>query len=196
MTSRFWGDRRGPWFRWHPAAAVLVAAGLFAGVFGVRLLVADQHEPVSVLYVLPIALLAVAFGLRGGIAGATTGVLLLWGWAAVENASLSLVGWASRVTAMALLGVLLGAAVDRLAEASRVERLLLAARLREREAAEISDSIIQGMAAAKWLLESGRLADSERVLTQTIEASQELVVGLLHDSQDASRLVVSRSLLS
>lgn len=49
---------------------VFVTAALFLGVFTLRMLVDDAVDPYSMLYVLPVALAATAFGERAGILGA------------------------------------------------------------------------------------------------------------------------------
>jgi hypothetical protein len=90
------------------------------------------------------------------------------------------------------LGALVGDASDRQRRVAEVERQLLVAELRAREAAEINDSIIQNLAAAKWSVESGNCARGLEVLTDTILTAEALVDGLLHDrsfhSADLHRL--------
>ena len=80
---------------------------------------------------------------------------------------------------MLLLGVLLGSAADRLRAAAEVEKALVGARLRVREAAEINDSIIQGLSVAKWWLEAGDRDRGLALLTETIETTEALVGDLL-----------------
>ena len=49
-------------------ALSLASAGvLFVGIFGLGILVDDPAEAIAVLYVLPIALVAVRFGTAGGV---------------------------------------------------------------------------------------------------------------------------------
>jgi hypothetical protein len=52
-----------PWFHRRPGLTIAVASALYAIVLGLRLLVAAP-EPITLLFCFPIALLAVAFGLR------------------------------------------------------------------------------------------------------------------------------------
>src|SRR3954470_24467098 len=60
---------------------LLAAAGIaFALIFGLAFWVDDPREAITVLYVLPIALCALALGLRAGLIAAclATGLLALW----------------------------------------------------------------------------------------------------------------------
>lgn len=182
MVSRSPGSRLSiPWFGTHRAWAAAVVVALFLGVFVLRLAVEGADEVVSLFYVLPIALAAMTWGLRGGLLGAGAGVSLVVAWSVIDDVSFSALGWSTRVVPLALLGVLLGLAADGLEQARLTERELLATQLREREAAEINDSIIQGLVAAKWLVESGECERSVVYLAESIERTQALVADLLRD---------------
>jgi hypothetical protein len=182
MTSPL-GRRRlsVPWFGLHRSWAAAVAGLLFVGVFVLRLVVDQPEDVVSLFYVLPIALMAMTWGLRGGVIGAGTGVVLIVLWSAIDDVDISLLGWTTRVLTLVLLGTLLGLAADGLEAAHITERELLATQLREREAAEINDSIIQGLVAAKWLIESGEPDRGVVYLAESIERTQALVGDLLRD---------------
>lgn len=173
------GGRSGPWFHHHPGTAAGVAAALFAVVFAVRMGVDGTHEPISVLYILPIALLAMAFGLRTGIAAGTAGVGLLAVWAFESGASLTPLGWLSRATPLLVLGALIGVASDRLRAAAHRERRAAAVALFQREAAEVNDEIVQGLAATKWVLESGDAERGLAMLEANLVAAQDLVTRTL-----------------
>jgi hypothetical protein len=54
--------------------------------------------------------------------------------------------------------------------------------VRHRQAVEINDTLIQGMAAAKWALEVGQLESAAATLDQTIRLGQQLVSGLIRDA--------------
>ena len=62
-----------PWYRSHARAAVVLSAGLFVAVTAFHVYVNGTGEAVDILYALPIALLAMSFGLRGGLTGAAVG---------------------------------------------------------------------------------------------------------------------------
>ena len=171
-----------PWFRVHRGAAAGVSVALFAGVSGLRLAVDDPAEPVTLLFCLPIALLAVTFGRRvGTFAGAAAIALVaLWTW--TVGVQLSPLGWVSRAVPMLLLGVLLGDAVERLLSYERERVTVEAVALRHREAVEINDSIVQHLAAAKWAIEAGRNDRALEILGGTVESAQRIVSELLRDT--------------
>jgi signal transduction histidine kinase len=180
--SRVPEDRLVPWFRQRPGWALGVAAALFVIVFAARLLAGDAEDAVSLLYALPVALVAVSFGRRAGITAGLLGVLLVVVWAVAVDADMSLVGWASRVVPLLLLGGLVGDASDRLADAESQRRELESAAQRQRDAVEINDTLIQGMAATKWALEAGRYDAGLRTLEETIQLGERLVSKLMRDS--------------
>ncbi len=94
-------------------ATIALAFALFAGICVLRARdpnVADAHE---VLFVLPIALLAIRFGLRGGLAGGLLAIVLTVMWDILNAvAVLTVEGYVVRGIAFVLLGTLLGIFVD------------------------------------------------------------------------------------
>lgn len=168
-----------PWFRDRPRLTVTVAGVLFVGVFALRLSVGDPSDAINMLYTLPVALIALAFGRRAGLAAGLLAVGLVVAWVLLRDVDLSPLGWASRVIPVLLLGGLLGDASDRLRVANARRNALEAAAQREREAVEINDTLVQGMAAAKWSIEAGRHDSGLATLTETIELGHQLVSDLL-----------------
>jgi hypothetical protein len=171
-----------PWFRRWPAATVGVASALFLGIFVVRVTVGSPEDAVSMLFVLPIALLAVGFGLRGGVVAGLVGTCLIATWAVLDDISFSAIGWASRVTPLLLLGGLLGYAVDRLRRAEDEQLALELAAARQRDAIEINDMIVQGISAAKWALEAGDTDRALAIVEETSRHGHQLVSELLRDA--------------
>lgn len=170
---------RGPWFREHPTAVLAVASVLFGAVLCLRLLAGGPVDAYSLLYVLPVALVAMSSGLRAGVVAGLVAVALMALWAVVNEVALGPAGWASRVVPLLLLGLLLGDASDRLARADAERRRLEAAALLHREAIEINDSLVQGMVAAKWSLEAGQTDAGLRTLSETITRAHALVSGMV-----------------
>src|ERR1039458_7742734 len=86
-----WAVLDGP----QTVAIVLV---LFAGVYVLQAKDANPADALEVLYVVPIALLALRFGLRGGLVGALVGLALIvvWDLAAgeLDVTVLGNLGWA------------------------------------------------------------------------------------------------------
>ena len=101
----------------------VAAAVLFAAILGFRATYAHNADASLVLFVVPIALCAIEFGARGGLAAALFGFLLLVGWDVVSTDNLGSVGIATRSTAYLIVGGLLGRFVDeRRALEAKVER--------------------------------------------------------------------------
>lgn len=173
---------RGPWFRARPRAALVVAGVLFVAVLAVRFVVQDPVEAVSLLYVLPVALVALAFGRRAGMSAGLLAVVLLVLWVLVAGVELSVVGWLSRLIPLVLLGWLLGDASDRLEAAESRSVALEAAAQRHRDATEVNDTLVQGMAAARWALQAGRAETALRTLEETLDLGHQLVSELLRDA--------------
>lgn len=171
-----------PWFREQPRWTLAVAGVLYTAVFALRVTMGGPTDAVNMLYALPIALVALAFGRKAGIAAGLLAVALVAIWAVTSDADLSALGWASRVIPLLLLGGLLGDASDRLAEADRRERLLEAATQRHRDATEVNDTLVQGMAAAKWSLEAGRNDAALKTLDETLTLGHELVSKLMREA--------------
>jgi hypothetical protein len=178
---------RDPWFRRHPALALAVAGILFAGVLGLRLFFGSPVDAYSMLYALPVALVATTFGLRGGTVAGLIAVGLTVLWAMTQSVHLTPTGWASRVLPLLLLGLLLGHATDRERRAQEGHRKLEAAALLHREAIEINDSLVQGMAAAKWSFESGQVETGTRILDSTIADAHDLVSELIRRADMGAR---------
>lgn len=169
----------GPWFWLRPVLAIGVSGALFAGIMVLRWTVGGVEDAISMLYVLPVALLALTFGLWAGIGAGLLAVSLLALWVVTADESLSAMGWLSRATPLLLLGVLVGAAADRIRDANEAERRAAEVALLQREAAEINDRVLQQMAAAKWMLEAGRTDDGVDILASTMDTAQQLVARML-----------------
>jgi PAS domain S-box-containing protein len=92
---------------------ILVALALFAGIYLLQSRDINPNDAEEVLYVVPIMLLALRFGLRGGLSGALVGLALIgaWDWQG-QDFGLSATGYLSWTITFVLLGVLLGAFVD------------------------------------------------------------------------------------
>jgi glucose-6-phosphate-specific signal transduction histidine kinase len=171
-----------PWFQRRPRLAVLVSAVLFVAVFAMRVTVGDAADAISMLYALPITLLAIARGFRAGLLAGVLGVTLAVAGIRVDGFHLSWIGWASRVVPLLLVGCLLGDASDRLRRAEIERRMSAAAAMRHRQAIEVNDRLVQGMAAVKWSLEAGRVTAGLDTLTQTLTEGHQLVSALLRDA--------------
>lgn len=97
-------------------AALVSAVALFALVLALRMSVdpQDAGNGLSMLYVLPTALLAVRYGLRGGLSGAFVSTLLLGAYLLGGDIAVGAVGWASRIFVFCVVGLGLGLYADQL----------------------------------------------------------------------------------
>lgn len=181
FTSLLLGER--PWFQVHRGVALAVAGGLYLAVLIGSATIPHGYQ-VDMLYALPVALVAVTFGRRGGaVAAMAAGALF-------AVSADSVVGWATGTVAIALLGLLLGDATDRIIgderrarrEALEKERLE-EERRRHQEALTLHDSVVQGLAAAIWMLDIGSSEGALAALTSTMGVAQHLVSGLLGPEQ-------------
>lgn len=179
LQTRASGPGAGPWFWLRPTLAIGVSAVLFVAIIVLRWTVGGAEDSISMLYVLPVALLALGFGCRAGLAAGVAAVGLLVLWVVTSGESLSVLGWLSRATPLLLLGALTGAAADRIRAAAAAERRSAAAALLQREAAEINDHVLQQMAAIKWMIEAGHHDAGIELLETTMETAQDLVSRML-----------------
>ena len=155
---------------------------LFAGVFAAPLLIGDPIGAAADLYVFPVALVAFAFGARAGVGAGALGAVLMAlppGEAGVDQ---SMLGWMARALAIVLIGLVVGDASDRLAAAQRLRVDVVVATERHREAIEINDGLVQGMAAAKWQLEAGRDSAALETLTDVLATGEQLVSKLIREA--------------
>lgn len=184
-----------PWFRRRPRLTAAVGAVLFVAVAGGRVALGDDASVgLAMLYALPVSLIAMAWGRVAGVVAGLVAVGLLIGWAGVAGVEMTWLGWISRIVPLLLIGFLLGDASERLNRAED-ERLRQEAReLRHRQAVEINDSLVQGMAAAKWSLEAGRIDTGLAALEETLDQGQKLVSELIRDAEtlDADTLEAGR----
>jgi PAS domain S-box-containing protein len=94
-------------------ATIALALALFLITFVLRESDANAANADEVLFIVPIALLALRFGLRGGLPAALFALALIVTWDMLDgDAALSVWGYAIRGIAFLLLGVLLGSFVD------------------------------------------------------------------------------------
>jgi signal transduction histidine kinase len=169
----------------------MVTAAMFAAVTALRLTGSDETDATGLLYALPVALAAMAFGRVVGTTAAMSAAGLLVAWAAGHpEVSLSALGWAARVVPLVLLGVLVGAAADAVEEAAADRLALAVAAARRRDAAEVHDEILQRLTVAKWRLEAGSGDDAAALLDEAMSQAQHLVSSLLEDVDLDDRLRV------
>lgn len=101
------------------AQVIAVAAFLFAVVFVVR---AFEHDPVfgaHLFYIIPVLLLALRFGIRGGLIGATVAMALFVVWTLVDEDPIDLETWLSPAFTVFIVGALVGYLAESLTRSER-----------------------------------------------------------------------------
>src|SRR3954454_4304109 len=91
----------------------IVAGAMFLVILVLKLLITEPGWGFPLLYDIPVALLAVSFGVRGGLAGALIGMACFAIGDSVAEVHTNAAGSLSRGLTFAVLGVLLGAFSDR-----------------------------------------------------------------------------------
>jgi diguanylate cyclase (GGDEF)-like protein len=84
------------------------AACLFAGIFGLRLAITNPTEAILLLFALPIALLAVSFDERAGVAAAALSLSLMWLWSRLRGVEVGALTYLARGVTFFVLGGVLG----------------------------------------------------------------------------------------
>lgn len=106
--------------------AVAIAALLFVAVTAVRLTLTSVADAYSLLYVLPIVLVALAHGCAGGLAAAALAMALVGVWTQLDDVALSFAGYLTRAIAFFVLGGVVGHETDRLRRVCAEQEKLLA----------------------------------------------------------------------
>jgi PAS domain S-box-containing protein len=100
-------------------SVILVAVALFAAVTGLRYATSDPGDATTLLFAVPIALVAVETGLVGGALAAGASFASFAIWTAVENADIEPLGFFSRAVSFGVVGALVGMFADRSRVAQR-----------------------------------------------------------------------------
>ncbi len=102
--------------RWPTLGAretIAVALVLFAAVFGLRLADANAGDAEGVLYIAPIGVIALRFGLRGALAGALVALGLVVAWGELSgDVHLLTIGYLTRSLALVAVAIILGTFVE------------------------------------------------------------------------------------
>lgn len=193
--------------RRHAPKSPVVAAGvivvLMIAVTVLRWFLDGAAQAAAVLYVVPISLSALRFGRRGGAIAAGCGMTAFIVLELVRaTGDLDVTGFVGPPLAMALMGGLVGylseAAAHNEAVRSLQERHLAELRQARTAVLEMSDSMVQHVAAARWMLEVGKSQDALAELDATVaegiaEVSSALPAVDLGPAGDGRRLWPSTS---
>ncbi len=102
-----------------------VAAVLFAAITALRVAYPAPSDAIGILFVLPIALVATRFGIRGGLAAALVALALQGAVSAATGEFYGVLGYLIGAAGFLLLGAVQGGLSERLASARRAEANLL-----------------------------------------------------------------------
>jgi Histidine kinase len=117
LPERRWAERR--------PVVLAAATGLYGGVFALRATVGDAADAIGLLYVIPIALVALELGLRAGVAAAALALGLVGVWALDAHADLGAAGVTTRGVAYLAVGGVAGRFSDRMRNAQQRQAALL-----------------------------------------------------------------------
>ena len=117
LPVRRWIERRD--------VVLVAAAALFIVVFALCHTGPEVGEGIALLYVVPIALVALELGLVAGICASALALGLVGVWALDSHTELDAVGFLTRGVAYVAVGVLAGRFSDRMRDAHAREELLL-----------------------------------------------------------------------
>jgi signal transduction histidine kinase len=157
-----------------------IAAALFAVTFAARLAIKDPDALIANFYVVPIALLAIEFGTRGGVLAATVALGLVFAWSVLQTVHLGVLGYTARGAAMLVSGAVVGRFADRLrediAERRRAQRhMSLYADQLTRANLQLAQSVERLEAFAEIARAVGGETDLERVLSLILAHGREVV---------------------
>ena len=153
----------------------LLRAGAGIGlamIFALLFAISDPVQAGALLFVVPVAMLALSDGTRGGLAGAAAAIVLLAVWVLGDDIGLTVLGWASRITAVVMIGLLVGRYED-LARAQERRRL------DERYAIELHDRVIQSLVVARYRLDDR--PEAQAAVDAALAGAKEIISTRLGD---------------
>ena len=96
------------------AAIVALAVLLFAATFAARLAISDPAALLANFYIIPIAILSIEFGIRGGLIAAAVAFALVPAWSVINDVHVDGLGYVSRGAAFVVTGAVVGRFSERL----------------------------------------------------------------------------------
>ncbi len=156
------------------AAVVGVAGLLFAATFTARVVIPDPDALLANFYVVPAVVLAIEFGVRGGLIATAISVGLVFAWGVIDAVHVAPLGYVSRAAVVLIAGTVVGRFSERLrvdiAERQRAQRdLTLYADQLERANLNLARTVEQLEAFADIARAVGGETDLERVLSLILE---------------------------
>jgi signal transduction histidine kinase len=162
------------------AAIIAAAVVLFAAAFASRLAVNDPNALLANFYIIPIALLAIEFGIRAGLIAAAVAFALVPAWSVINSVHVDALGYVSRGAAFLVTGAVVGRFSERLrhdvAERQDAERdLALYADQLESSNLGLARSVERLEAFAEIVRAVGGETELERILSLILAHGREIV---------------------
>jgi diguanylate cyclase (GGDEF)-like protein/PAS domain S-box-containing protein len=185
------GER--PATRWTGRGLLALPIVLFAAVLALRLAISGSAAAVLVLFVLPVALVAMSFGRWAGLGAATVAATLAAVYEDVGGDDGGPAGFAARAAPVAVLGFLLGWFADRLAVAQEGQAGARQALQQARDELEEAQRVA-GVGSWRWDVASDRLtwsAELQRGLalaSDEVTTLEDLLAARLHPDDVASAI--------
>jgi hypothetical protein len=152
----------------------MATAASFAAVFAIALAINDPRQAVTVLYVVPIALAALATGVRGGVVAGVVATGLLGVWVAVEDVVIGMSGWVSRLVAFFIIAVLVG-------RYQQLARTLARRTAEEQAAADVQEGVVQSLVVATYELRRGDRVAAQEAVDDALAAAKQIISSRLPD---------------
>jgi PAS domain S-box-containing protein len=109
----------------RPRIVILVATALFALVLAALVILGSESELLAVLFVVPIALLAVEFGILAGLFAAASATAAVAGWDLLDDADLGALGYAAQIASFVGVAIAGGALSSDARQARSVQNQLI-----------------------------------------------------------------------
>ena len=107
----------------RPRLALAFAAVLFVATFVLRLVAPAAGDGVTFLYVLPVVIVAVAYGARAGLAAGGVAFALATVWVVTEHVPVSALGYVVRASVFGFVGILVGRFATNLRKARQGKKI-------------------------------------------------------------------------
>ena len=169
------------------ARRIGVAVVLTVIVIALRATFSMPSDGFLFLLIAPIAIIAVEFAFVGGLVAALIGAAIVIGFGLSGVMNYSNVGVAVRVAAFLIAGAGVGYLVQdrnrREAEIAALERRAQ----EQREAIQLNDDVVQGLAVAKMALEMGDAERAKTTMETTLKRAQQIASKHLDHSGSLAR---------
>ncbi|HJS95735.1 MAG TPA: hypothetical protein VJ741_15840, partial [Solirubrobacteraceae bacterium] len=162
------------------AAVVGIAIVMFAAAFTARVVIYDPDALLANFYIIPVAVLAIEFGIAGGLIGAALAEALVPAWSLINSVHVHPLGYIARGAAFVITAVVVGRFSERLRTDMAVRQdaqrdLALYADQLEASNRGLARSVERLEAFAEIARAVGGETELERVLSLILAQGREIV---------------------